>query len=79
MQPTMIARKLVYSIEPFNPLVRPNVSLRNQGIGVVRDANENLDQVAAKLLDISPPRSTAFHRQTGTDKFQFLPRFGDLG
>ena len=62
MRPTVIARQVIYDLKPFNSLVVPNVKLRDIGIRVVRCADEDLDQVATKLLDITFPcqRRAAF-------------------
>ena len=69
VHPTVIPRQVVYGIEPFHPLVRTSVSLRNQGIGIVRGADENLDQVATKLLHMSLPsqRRSAFAAEAALD------------
>ena len=70
--PTVIPRQLVDDIVPVNPLVHPNMKLRNQGVGVVRGADKNLDQVATKLLDIALPRQwrSAFTAEAALDTWR---------
>ena len=43
VRPAVITRYVVYGFEPFNPLVVPDVKLRNMGVGIVRGADENLN------------------------------------
>ena len=50
VRPAVIARQVVNSFQPLNPLVVPNVQCRNMVVGVVGGAGVKLDLAAARRL-----------------------------